>query len=183
MNSFWKNYGSTLLLLSGLVIGGLLGVVLGEDAVVFRPVGNLFLNLIFVLVVPLVFFSVAQSLVVLHKSGIIGKVLGTSVGVFLFMSVAAGVLSYVLMSVWNPFEAVLGQGGEISFSGGFLDEDLHIGDALVGAFSVNDFPLLLSRENLLPLIVFASLFGLAVAFLKEKVPSWRRWSTKGAPSS
>ena len=179
MNSFWKNYGSTLLLLSGLVIGGLLGVVLGEDAAVFRPVGNLFLNLIFVLVVPLVFFSVAQSLVVLHKSGIIGKVLGTSVGVFLFMSVAAGVLSYVLMSVWNPFEAVLGQGGEISFSGGFLDEDLHIGDALVGAFSVNDFPLLLSRENLLPLIVFASLFGLAVAFLKEKVPVMEKVVNEG----
>ena len=179
MNSFWKNYGSTLLLLSGLVAGGLLGVVLGEDAAVFRPVGNLFLNLIFVLVVPLVFFSVAQSLVVLHKSGIIGKVLGTSVGVFLFMSVAAGVLSYVLMSVWNPFEAVLGQGGEISFSGGFLDEDLHIGDALVGAFSVNDFPLLLSRENLLPLIVFASLFGLAVAFLKEKVPVMEKVVNEG----
>ena len=179
MNSFWKNYGSTLLLLSGLVIGGLLGVVLGEDAAVFRPVGNLFLNLIFVLVVPLVFFSVAQSLVVLHKSGIIGKVLGTSVGVFLFMSVAAGVLSYVLMSVWNPFEAVLGQGGEISFSGGFLDEDLHIGDALVGAFSVNDFPLLLSRENLLPLIVFASLFGLAVALLKEKVPVMEKVVNEG----
>ena len=55
MNSFLKNYGSTLLLLSGLVIGGLLGVLLGEDAAVFRPVGNLFLNLMFVLVVPLVF--------------------------------------------------------------------------------------------------------------------------------
>ena len=170
MQSFLKNYGSTLLLLAGLVIGGLLGVLLGEDAAVLRPVGNLFLNLIFVLVVPLVFFSVAQSLVVMRKSGIIGKVLGTSVGVFLFMSVAAGIFSYILMSVWNPFADVLGQGGEITLSGGFLDDEVNIGDALVGAFSVNDFPLLLSRDNLLPLIVFAALFGLAVAFLGEKVP-------------
>ena len=170
MNSFLKNYGSTLLLLLGLFIGGLLGVVLGENAIVLRPVGNLFLNLIFVLVVPLVFFSVAQSLVVMRKSGVIGKVLGTAVGVFLFMSFVAGIFSYGLMAVWNPFEAILGQGGEITFSGGFLDKDVHIGDALVGAFSVNDFPLLLSRENLLPLIVFAALFGLAVALLGEKVP-------------
>jgi Na+/H+-dicarboxylate symporter len=170
MNSFLKNYGSTLLLLLGLIIGGLLGVVLGENAIVLRPVGNLFLNLIFVLVVPLVFFSVAQSLVVMRKSGVIGKVLGTAVGVFLFMSFAAGIFSYGLMAVWNPFEAILGQGGEITFSGGFLDENVHIGDALVGAFSVNDFPLLLSRDNLLPLIVFAALFGLAVALLGEKVP-------------
>ena len=171
MGSFWKNYGSTLLLLLGLVAGGILGIALGEGASVLRPVGRLFLNLIFVLVVPLVFFSVAQSMVVMRRSGIIGKVLGTAVGVFLFMSLGAGVFSYGLMSIWNPFADILGQGGEAAFSGGFLDQEMNIGDALVGAFTVNDFPLLLSRENLLPLIVFSALFGLAVAFLGQKVPT------------
>ena len=180
MHSFWKNYGSTLLLLAGLVIGGVLGIVLGEDAAVLRPVGHLFLNLVFVLVVPLVFFSVAQSLVVLRKNGVIGRVLGTSVCVFLVMSLVTGVFSYGLMSLWNPFADVLGQGGEISFSGGFLDEEVHIGDALVGAFTVNDFPLLLSREHLLPLIVFASLFGLSVALLGQKVPTLEKLVGEGA---
>ena len=180
MNSFVKNYGSTLLLLAGLAVGGVLGVALGEDAAVLRPVGNLFLNLVFVLVVPLVFFSVAQSLVVLKKNGIIGRVLGTALGVFLAMSLITGIFTFGLMSVWNPFAAVLGQGGEISFSGGFLDEEVHIGDALVGAFSVNDFPLLLSREHLLPLIVFASLFGLAVALLGQKVPTVEKLVGEGS---
>ena len=180
MNAFLKNYGSTLLLLAGLAIGGVLGVVLGEDAAVLRPVGNLFLNLVFVLVVPLVFFSVAQSLVVLKKNGIIGRVLGTALGVFLAMSLITGVFTFGLMSVWNPFTAILGQGGEISFSGGFLDEEVHIGDALVGAFSVNDFPLLLSREHLLPLIVFASLFGLSVALLGQKVPTVEKLVGEGS---
>lgn len=179
MNSFLKNYGSTLLLLSGLVIGGLLGVLLGEDAAVFRPVGNLFLNLMFVLVVPLVFFSVAQSLVVLRGNGMLGKVLGTAVGVFLFMSLVAGVFSYGLMRVWNPFEAIAGQGGEATLSGGFLDEEVNIGDALVGAFTVNDFSLLLSRENLLPLIVFAALFGLAIALLSPKAPTMEKLVNEG----
>ena len=40
-----------------IVLGGVLGAVLGESARVLRPVGMLFLNLVFVLVVPLVFFS------------------------------------------------------------------------------------------------------------------------------
>ena len=180
MHSFWKNYGSTLLLLAGLVIGGVLGVVLGEDAAVLRPVGHLFLNLVFVLVVPLVFFSVAQSLVVLRKNGVIGRVLGTSVCVFLGLSLITGIFSFGLMSIWNPFADVLGQGGEISFTGGFLDEEVHIGDALVGAFTVNDFPLLLSREHLLPLIVFASLFGLSVALLGPKVPTLEKLVGEGA---
>ena len=179
MNSFWKNYGATLLLLAGLIIGGLLGVVLGEDAVVLRPIGNLFLNLIFVLVVPLVFFSVAQSIVVLRAGGMVKKVLGWTVGVFLFMSLVSGFFSYGLMSIWNPFTAIAGQGGDVTLSGGFLDEEVKIGDALVGAFTVNDFPLLLSRENLLPLIVFALLFGLAVAILDAKVPTVEKLVNEG----
>ena len=179
MNSFWKNYGSTLLLLAGLIIGGLLGVVLGEDAVVLRPIGNLFLNLIFVLVVPLVFFSVALSIVVLRAGGMVKKVLGWTVGVFLFMSLVSGFFSYGLMSIWNPFTAIAGQGGDVTLSGGFLDEEVKIGDALVGAFTVNDFPLLLSRENLLPLIVFALLFGLAVAILGAKVPTVEKLVNEG----
>lgn len=179
MGSFWKNYGSTLLLLLGLVVGGVLGVVLGENAAVLRPVGKLFLNLIFVLVVPLVFFSVAQSMVVMRQSGVIGSVLGSAVCVFLFMSLVAGVFSYGFMSVWNPFADMLGQGGQASFSGGFLDEEMNIGDALVGAFTVSDFPLLLSRENLLPLIVFAALVGLAVAFLGQKVPTIEKVVNEG----
>ena len=180
MNSFLKNYGSTLLLLAGLIIGGLLGVVLGENAAVLRPVGNLFLNLIFVLVVPLVFFSVAQSMVVLRKNGVIGKVLGTAMGVFLAMSLITGIFTYALMSIWNPFTSVLGQGGVIDLSGGFLDEEVNIGDALVSAFTVNDFPLLLSREHLLPLIIFASLFGLSVALLGQKVPTVEKFVGEGS---
>ena len=170
-SSIIKNYGTTLLLLLGLVVGGILGVVLGDKASVLRPVGNLFLNLIFVLVVPLVFFSVAQSMVVMRRSGVIGKVLGASVGVFLVMSLVAGIFAYGLMWVWNPFAQVAGAGGGVTFSGGFLGEDARLGDALVGAFTVNDFPLLLSRDHLLPLIVFAALFGLAVSFLGEAVPT------------
>jgi Na+/H+-dicarboxylate symporter len=167
-NPFLKNYGATLFLLLGLVAGGLLGVFWGNAAQALRPVGTLFLNLVFVLVVPLVFFSVAQSLVVMYRSGVIGRVLGTAIGVFLGMSLLAGVFSYGLMQVWNPFAGITGT--EEALSGGFLGEDVHWGDALVGAFTVNDFPLLFSREHLLPLIVFAALFGLAVALLGPKVP-------------
>lgn len=165
-------------MLLGLLIGGLLGATWEACVPVLRPVGNLFLNLVFVLVVPLVFFSVARSMVVMRESGVIGKVLGTALGVFLFMSVVAGVFSYGLMSVWNPFANVLGQGGTVS--GGFLGEDINIGDALVGAFTVNDFPLLFSREHLLPLIIFSALFGLAVSFLGKAVPTMDKFVSEGA---
>ena len=175
--SVLKNYSSTLWLLAGLAAGAVLGVALGQKAAVFRPVGTLFLNLIFVLVVPLVFFSVAQSMVVMRRSGTIGRVLGTAIGVFLFMSLVAGVFSYGLMSVWNPFAQAGGSGGAVG--GAALQESLNIGESLASAFSVNDFPLLLSREHLLPLIVFAALFGLSVAYLDKKVPTMEKLVTEG----
>ena len=165
--SFLKNYTSTLLLLAGLIAGGVLGAVLGEDASVLQPVGTIFLNLIFVLVVPLVFLSVAQSMVVLRRNGMIGRVLGTSFGVFLFMSVACGILAYGVMILWNPFADVSAL-GDATAVGSILGEDVNIADAIAGTITVNDFPLLLSREHLLPLILFAALFGLAVSFLGEK---------------
>ena len=175
-DTFFKNYGATLLLLLGLLAGGVLGAVLGEGARVLRPVGMLFLNLVFVLVVPLVFFSVSRSLVVMHGSGIIGKVLGTALGVFLFMSLVAGGFSYGLMTVWNPFARMTVDAGSAYLAGA---EALNLGDAIVSALTVDDFPLLFSREHLLPLILFAALFGLAVALLGRRASLVRQFVEEG----
>ena len=176
-NAFLKNYGATLLLLLGLVVGGVLGAVLGEDARALRVPGTLFLNLVFMLVVPLVFFSVAHSLSVLQRNGVIGRVLVTSLGVFLAMSLIAGIFGYAFMSVWNPFARVLGEGG--TAAGGAMGEGMSVGDAIVSALTVNDFPLLLSREHLLPLILFSALFGLAVALLGQKAALVERFIAEG----
>ena len=177
MSSFWKNSGATLLLLLGLAVGGVVGAVLGEGAHVLRAPGELFLNLVFVLVVPLVFFSVAHSIVVMRRSGVIGRVLGTALGVFLFMSLVAGVFAFGFMSVWNPFVRVAGEGG--AAAGAFAGEGVKLGDALVSALTVGDFPLLLSREHLLPLILFAALFGLAVALLGQKAATVEAFIAEG----
>ena len=177
MSSFWKNYGATLLLLLGLAVGGVVGAVLGEGAHVLRAPGELFLNLVFVLVVPLVFFSVAHSIVVMRRNGVMGRVLGTALAVFLFMSLVAGVFAFGFMSVWNPFVRVAGEGG--AAAGAFAGEGVKLGDALVSALTVGDFPLLLSREHLLPLILFAALFGLAVALLGQKAATVEAFIAEG----
>ncbi|MBQ9174969.1 MAG: dicarboxylate/amino acid:cation symporter [Bacteroidales bacterium] len=172
---FWKNYRSTLLLLGGVVIGGIAGAIAGKGASVVKPVGDIFLNLIFVLVVPLVFFSIAQAMCSLKKSNLVGKVLGTAFGVFVVMSLFAGILSYVSLLVWNPFSGIEAAGSGLAAQ----VEDTSLGDAIVGTFTVSDFPLLLSKSNLLPLIIFASILGLAVASLEEKATVLSRLLQEG----
>ena len=175
-----KNYLSTILLLLGLVAGGVLGAVLGPDAQVLKPVGTFFLNLIFVLVVPLVFLSVSQAMVVLRRNGMMGRVLGTSFGVFLFLSLVCGVFAYAVMSLWSPFASVASMGAGEAAVGGILGEGVNVADAIADAFTVNDFPLLLSKEHLLPLILAAALFGLAVSFLEGKVPTIEKLIFEGS---
>ena len=62
MKSFWNNYKSSIVLLGAILIGGIIGATMGEKATVLKPIGELFLNLLFMTLVPLVFFSVTSAI-------------------------------------------------------------------------------------------------------------------------
>ena len=178
---FLKNYGATLLLLLGILLGAVAGLVFGEDAAVVKPVGDLFLNLMFVLIVPLVFFSVASALCNMRRGGLVGRLLGTTFGVFIVTSIIAATLSYLALLVWNPLEGVdaeqiktIRQAQTQTGPGSLLE-------GLVAAFTVSDFSAaLLSKEHLLPLILVAGLAGLAAGGSKrygDRVSSWLETGT------
>ena len=42
-----KNYKSSIILIFSVIIGGIIGLIMGEKASVFEPLGTIFLNLIF----------------------------------------------------------------------------------------------------------------------------------------
>jgi len=167
MNKVLHNYLFTILLLAGILLGGILGVALGPDVMVVKPIGELFLNLLFVLVVPLVFFSTASSVSRLTKSGKVGKVLGTLLLVFLGMSLVAALISYVAVLLVNPLAGV-DTSSMVGASGGTMAQGGNFAEGLVGALTVSDFPLLFSKSNLLALIVFAALFGAGTALVERK---------------
>ena len=53
-----KPYKDSIVLLTALLLGGLLDVGLPEQALKFKPLGQIFLNLLFMIIVPLVAISV-----------------------------------------------------------------------------------------------------------------------------
>ena len=162
MNGFLKNYGATLLLLAGIILGALCGALWPVAAHAVKPVGELFLNLIFVMIVPLVFFSTASSICKLRSSGMLGRTLVTVLAVFLGMSLIAvlvGILGVarvplVLSSEWDTFAPTLQEGAG--------NGTVPIAEAVVGALTASDFSLLLSKEHMLALVIFSALFGYAV---------------------
>ena len=174
MNNFLKNNALSLMLLTGVIIGGALGLVFGDGVRFLRPFGQIFLNLIFVLVVPLVFFSIASSITGLQRSHVIGKVLLWSLVVFGGMSVIAGILAYTGTLVWNPFT-----GMETVTDGTLIAESRPWGDLLVSSLTAPDFLALFSKTRMLPLIIFSALFGLGTAACHaEKVSAFLEEGTK-----
>lgn len=162
-----KNYAFTLCLLCGILIGGICGIVFGESTVVVKPIGDIFLNLMFVLIVPLVFLSVSSSICNMRQSNMVGKVIGNIIFVFLFTAVVAAIVAYLFTLLYNPL-------------GGVDPSDLVLGlpeqsinqhssaEIFVNTFTVSDFQLLFTKSNLLPLIIFSIFFGLATSFSGEK---------------
>jgi Na+/H+-dicarboxylate symporter len=81
--SLFKTYSSIIWLLCGIIAGSILGLVFGEGVSVIKPLGDIFLNLLFTAIIPLIFFTIASSIGSLEKSEKLGRLFFIIVTVFL----------------------------------------------------------------------------------------------------
>lgn len=166
---FLKNYASSLILLIAILIGGFLGIILGEKAIIFEPIGNLFLNLIFTLLVPIVFFSISSSIANMENSKKLGKILGTTIIVFAITAIISGIIGVISFKLFNPTNNLDSSifNNLLSSTGSIEQENVGIIQKIVSSITVNDFSGLLSRSNMLALILFSILIGFATMLSKE----------------
>lgn len=171
LKSFFKNYRFTLTLLGAIIIGGIAGLVFGTDTKVVKPFGDLFLNLMFMMIVPLVFFSIAASVANMNGMKRLGKIMGSILVVFLLTASVSAILGIVGTSIIEPIkDADISAIKEVMSSAEEPEttEAIPFLSQLVNTFTVSDFSNLLSRSNMLQLIVFSFLFGISTALIGEK---------------
>lgn len=170
MKASWENYKSSIILLGSIIIGGVIGGFLGEQATIFKPVGELFLNLLFMTLVPLVFFSVASAIANMGEIKRLGNILKSIIIVFLVTAIISGIITLVGVLIFNPtkglnsqmFESLM-QTAEVTTA-----EQAGVLQQLVNTVTVPDFYNLLSKSNMLQLILFSIVFGIATAMVGEK---------------
>ena len=169
-----KNYRSMLILLGSIIIGGLVGVLWGDGAKVLSPFGDIFLNMLLIVVVPLIFLTISSSIYKMKQPKRIGKILVSIFVVFLVTSIVAVLIGMVAT---YSFRLVSSDDGELIKEGMILEEDsnsieeLNILDRTVNAITVNDFVKLLSRDNMIALIVVSILVGIAMSMSGDKATS------------
>lgn len=173
-SSFLKSYGFSLSLLAAMLVGSLLGLTFGERVQVIKPLGDIFLNLLFTVVVPMVFFSIASAVSGMSDTHRLGKILGTMVMLFIATGIVSSLLMVAGVKMFNP-----AQGLTIQLTVGAGSDGLGVADRIVRAFTVSDFGELFSRKNMLALIVIALIVGLAASTAGKKGQAFRDWLASG----
>ena len=151
-----RNYRFLAILLGAMIAGCIVGWAAPEFAVKLKPFGTVFINMMFCIVVPLVFASISSSVAGMRSRKRAGKILGTTVAVFVITGAIAAFIMFVLMKVFPP---VLEAWEDIPAEE--IGEYATLSDMLVNFFTASDFVGLLTRRAMLPLIVFSLLFGFA----------------------
>jgi len=161
--SAWKNYRLSLALIAGILLGSLAGWLLEDRAAALKPLGDLLLNALFVTVVPLVFFSIASAVATMAGTGRLGKVLGWMIVLFVLTGIVSSGVMMLAVQLVPPAEGVaLTTSAPANVSAG------PAADRIVRALTAPDFVDLLSKRNLLALIVFAAVVGLAASATGSK---------------
>ncbi|PKN77348.1 MAG: sodium:proton antiporter, partial [Deltaproteobacteria bacterium HGW-Deltaproteobacteria-10] len=160
---FLRSYGFSLILIISIMIGSLLGIIYKKDAIIFKPFGDIFLHLLFTAIIPLVFLSISSAVASMSNIRRLGKIMSAMMLVFIVTGLIASVIMIIVVLLYPPAAGVnINPGAAVEI------EQFRVSEQIVKAFTVSDFPDLLSKKNMLALIIFAGLLGLATSSVGER---------------
>lgn len=161
--SIWEAYKFSILLIGAILIGSFIGIHFGEAAVKLKPLGDLFINGMFMIVVPLVFITISSSIAGMNDMNRLGKIMKNLFLIFVGTGVVAFFYVFVVVKIFPPAAGVA-----LEMPAAEALKPFQTGDQIVKAITVTDFPELISRKNMLPLIIFSIVFGICVNMIGEK---------------
>jgi len=155
MFSSLRAYRSSIILLGALLLGGLFGGLVPELAIKLKPIGQIFLNLLFMIIVPLVAVSVMSSIAHMTDLKKLGAILVSIMLVSIVMAIIPAVGVVLLALAYDPAQGVtLDLANTVDAASGGMD--------FVSLLTTNDFVGLLSKSNILALIIMSVIGGVAI---------------------
>ncbi len=178
MKKFLSNYKSTIILLVAIIVGSVIGLVFKEKATILSPLGDIFLNLLLVIIIPLIFLNITTAISKMKQPKRLGKILVSIIAVFLITSIIAvliGFASSYFVKLVNAEdgEEIRASLEEVTDEDGD-EEEVSIADRTVKLITVNDFSKLLSKDNVIALLVFSIIVGIAINMSGEKGETFRK---------
>lgn len=156
-----------------LIIGAVVGVLLNTfspgtfttlDKYLFTPLGQIFLNLIKMLVVPIVFFSIVLGVAGLGDPKKLGRIGGKTIGYFLITTTIAITIAIILAFIIKPGTVGTFDTANASFE---AQEAPPVGETLLNMIPTNPV-LAMTEGNMLQIIVFSIFIGFGITMLGNK---------------
>lgn len=159
----------------GMVLGVIVGAIFyGNSKVetVLQPIGDIFLNLIKVIILPIIISTLVTGIAGLGDAKKFGKLGGKTILYFEIITTIALVIGLLAANIVKPGSGLdMGQlsKGDISGIANSVqgEEQQGIVDVIYGIFPSNIFESL-ANGDILPVIFFSVIFGLGLATLGEK---------------
>ncbi len=164
-----KNYKRTLILLFSIIIGTIIGLIFKEKASFLSPFGELFLNLLLVIIVPLIFLTLTTSIGKMENPKRIGKILFTTFIIFIVTSLISAFIgiittkSFRLVNINDEHNIKMILNNQETTN----NDTVNYIDRVINTISTNDFSKILSRDNMIALIVFSIIIGLSINLSKD----------------
>ena len=168
MKKFIRNYKSSIVLIMAIIIGTIIGIIFKEKASILSPLGDIFINMLLVIVVPLIFLTITVSISKMKSPKRLSKIMITTIITFIVTSLVAVVVGFVSTyrvnlvdtDMVNDIKSVLVEDTPM--------EKLNILERTAKTISVSRFSDLLSTDNLIALLVFSIIFGIAINMAGNK---------------
>lgn len=177
-----KNYAQMLIIFAAMIIGGFIGIFFNEQALLLKPFGDLFINLIFTITVPLVFFTISSAIANMKQPKRLGKVLTVMIVVFIITSIIAifvGIITTYLVKPLNENDIKMIKQNSLTSNMQVENTQTNLLQQIIDTLTVSDFTDLLSTKNMIALIVFSVIFGFATSFSKEKGKAIKEFLVSG----
>ena len=180
MKKFLSNYKSTIILLVAIIVGSIIGIIFKEKATILSPLGDLFLNLLLVIIIPLIFLNITTAISKMKQPKRIGKIIGSILLIFVITSVIAVLIGFASTYFIKLVNTEDGEKIKASLEEMTTTEetdnedDMTIADRTVKLLTVNDFSKLFSKDNIIALLVFSIIVGIAINMSKEKGELFRK---------
>lgn len=146
-----------------LVLGVIVGSLWGEGAVSIKWIGDLFVRLISMVVVPLVFFTLVSGVIAMGDPKKLGSLGVMTLGLYMLTTLFAITIGLVLAVILQP-----GAGVDLSATvPGVVQEAIPLSARLMSIVPSNPIAAL-AEGNILAIIFFALLVGIAGLIIGEK---------------
>ncbi|MBE6176001.1 MAG: dicarboxylate/amino acid:cation symporter [Rikenellaceae bacterium] len=170
MKKLLKNLG--LWIIIAMVVGIIVGVFMGPEASMFKPLGDLFIQLIKMLVVPLVLVSIISGASALGETKSAGLIGGLSIGFMIVTTVISIVIALILGEIFQP-GASISQTTVATIVEGYESTPseaapaMGFWDTVIGMIPANPIEAL-TRGDILQIIIFGLFLGFGISALSSE---------------